>query len=172
MLAILLTSFSGWKTFAGEPKLQPASALRVFDANGKLVGDILSMSDTLAHEVVVVFKVGNRSFPLIVFRNGFAGNTNQVLMFASSDCSGPAFMDAPPSSSEPALLPGVLVGLTTIYIQDGPSHILSIKSNLDVITPGSACNSFPGSPDVREVVPGLLLINDLDTEFMTPFSLQ
>jgi hypothetical protein len=147
--------------------------LAVYDANGNMVGPVTWASGENTNFVGVAFTVGTRRFSLLVLSDEFQGNTNQVLFFESSDCSGPAFMDDPGPSP---LLPGVIVGNDTIYIQDGAARSVATKSNLGILTPNSTCNGGPtyngGNPDIREVVPALLLIDNLYTQFPPPFSVR
>jgi hypothetical protein len=145
--------------------------LAVYDANGNLVGEVLDVSDPLS--VLINFRINNRSFFPRVYQDFLEGNTNQVLLFASSDCSGPAFMEVPQQSQgQSALLPGILVGNDTIYIQDGPARSVATHSNRAVYDIFLDCNSYPGTPDVRQVVPALLLIDNLYTRLPPPFSVK
>ena len=70
-------------------------------------------------------------------------------------------MDAPGTvQGHLPLLPAVIVGLDTIYVQDGETRTVGTRSNLAVLS-GTPCNGGPGFnggiPSFRQVVPALLV---------------
>lgn len=169
-----LLAFATSIAFADGPFIRSPAFLVVYDAKGKLVGNVFSVAaptDPL-QSVVTALKVGKRAFfALQVFRDHFAGNV-RALFFESPDCSGSPFVITADQAN--ALTPVVAVSRpgSTVYLADprGIPHTITVGSELAA---DGTC-TIPTDPDGAPVtqsqaIPAIPVI-DLNTVFTPPFS--
>lgn len=164
--------------FVSLPLTVNGQTLRVFDANGKKVGEVIAVPSP-GGPVVTALKVGARRFPLWVYQAGFAGDDGTTgfgaagtrVYFETSDCSGTAF--AVPGS----ILPHIVVARPgrTVYFADSaeapqPIIWLSFLPETSQGQDPGACSS-EGGPQMINAVPAIPLI-DLDTQFTPPLSVR
>lgn len=177
---LILVASLAWCTSAtaDTQELQRKPFLAVFDANGKKVGNVISLivseslfpslgPGTMVMLPAVAFRVDTFVVALFVTQNRFTGN--REILFESSDCSGPAFFQ----QVDPfflGALPGAAVGSpgSTVYIPDpdGPVQSVAVQTAL---RPDSVC--FNLGSLTTDAVPALPLI-DLATMFTPPFSVR
>ena len=151
-------------------RLRSVTQLRVFDATGKLVGPALPLGDGF-DSAVVAFKVGKYTFPLTVTRDGFQFGGGVGVLFTTANCTGTAYIEVSPNEPFPPFVPFLAVGPKRIYIQDGPFQSRGLLSFLDLTNPGATCDTF-AQPALIPVVPAVLLIDNLDTQFIAPFTIE
>jgi hypothetical protein len=159
---------SGLPAGPGNPfaALKGSTGLAVYDAVGQKVGDVVGID--LEFFPIVVLTTGGYTFPLM-FTESFVSNA--TVWYASSNCSGQAFLEsvgAVPSAITPMLwLSGVGAPGHTIYVADPrttPLRRRDLKSRALL-----KCEPFSGlsNPVVPAVSAG-----DLDLLFSAPFSLR
>lgn len=185
-LGVLLLGGIAYFAFGGSSQdpLLPTEQLVVFDIAGKRVGPVIDI-DSLSggfgsgseyRTAVVAFRSNDMSFPVRVMRNRFGGY--QEVVFESTDCSGPAFMEPlffAAGFNVPPALPLVGVGFpgTTVYVADSGAATQTIVAgtktglnNFPIIDLPEDCTDIGGQ--TLEAIPAQTFTN-LDNKFTPPF---
>jgi hypothetical protein len=154
-----------------------AQPLEVVDANGTKIGsDVIGVIGQLPR---VAFNLDGRVFALLVTQTGFFSDHNpglqNLLVFASPDCSGPPFVEDISATVElPLLLSPVAVAPPgqTVYlpVPGSSGQNLNVGS---VQFEGGFCPPVPAEsqPFTVLAVPAQGLL-DLSTQFVPPFRVQ
>jgi hypothetical protein len=164
-VVVLLLSASAALAFSSG--VEGVKSLAVYDADGRLVGDVLQMNGA---QPVVAVRVGGTQAFLVVNREGFmhesAANTFPTqLVFESGDCTGPPFATA---FSDPTDLIAVVVINGTKLYSPGP---ISSGQTLDVRSVLHA-DGLCEQAEFEGLFPPTELLVDLALEFQSPFRLQ
>jgi hypothetical protein len=158
-------------TLAPTPQVRGVRNLRVFDANKKFVGTVLSVPYGAGESATVAIRVRGYIVVFDVDKNGFIADTLGPLLFQSSDCSGTPYV---PSTFPAALVqPKAVVGPPgkTVYIPDpngDPTQRITIQSDS---TGSGDCKPAQCGDPCTGFVPALPLL-DLDTVYTPPFSVR
>jgi len=182
LLMLTVSSSTFAQTIGPGPtaKYQP---LRVFDANGKLLGGTVAEQYQYSDSFVTVTMV-YRASPLL--KNGdsvslqlqpylpqnparfrWAELLSQTLYFESTDCTGPSFV------SVRELLPGRRFGIVDatdnrLYLTDADPVITAVQSQSRRVT-GQGCSQTPQTLGAAAVAQPVL---DLDDYFTLPFEVR
>ncbi len=154
--------------------------LRVFDARGKRVGEVMAAGVTSLASVMVPLRAQGYVFALEVFPDRFSsfgliGTQNEFVFFEKENCLGNPFLSVPFGSF---MLPVVAVAPpgSTVYLADpeGVPRTVPVKSRLSASTatnPGGICENLGGGFFVGRGVLALPLV-DLDEHFTPPFRVR
>jgi hypothetical protein len=157
-----------------QAQLLPSLAL-VVDSNGKLVGPLVG-TDGAANNVVA-FTIKGKFFTLNVnqhhlWGNGFGGGSVPVeyVFFASSDCSGTAYIPFSGAPIDDSLMPRTSVVKSTVYRAQPGALPQVIQTNSVNFGDGNGCF---GTPDYGELtVLPVEAIVDLAPLFTPPFKIR
>jgi hypothetical protein len=132
------------------------SPLRIFDAHGRLVGNVVSLQ---FENALVSFEYDSIHFTLAVKRNEFTQFSIPSLFYTSNDCSGPAFLlDGGTLFAEVRL-----VG-TTLFVAD--TRIAAHTGVLKSSGLPESCN-----PDARTAaVFNAIVFSNFTNQWSPPFS--
>jgi hypothetical protein len=148
------------------PAGEAATQLVAVDAQGDEIGvvlDVASGGSGMITQVGVLYERQGRQYVLTLNRNGFV-LTGLTLYYLTPDCTGTAFLPAPPASLF-GIYSEVGVPGRTLYAQNGPSQTvdwLSMRDSTGVCHPDTGTASM---------VPATAVV-DLSTLFTTPFRLR
>ncbi len=174
----------------GQARLQPVERLTIFDAGGRVVGNIVGFSDfgggfpffgpftgdpagpfnfagkPPVFQPLVAFRVDSILLVLGVERRRFLGSENQ-LVFESADCSGTPFFD-----TEVSMVPRTAVRNHTVYVPDPNSghRLITVRSFLFDLNADPFCEQLP-EPFSQDGIPAQSVI-DLSTQFTPPFTVR
>jgi hypothetical protein len=161
--------------YADAPLRSP-HLLGVFDAKGRLVGNVLGVATPVnpVQSVVIAYRVGDNIFiALQVFRDHFEGTT-RTLLFESPDCSGTPFVIT--ADQAQALMPVTVVAVpgSTVYRADRKAIPRTITVGSEMQADGTC--TVPGGPDDGPViqpdaVPAIPFV-DLSQVFTPPFTVR
>lgn len=153
-----LAAYAQTPTPAAEPGL-----VRVFDANGKQVGNTVGVEKT---RVTVALTAGGYVFVLRAFQDHFEFEGPGTIFFESLDCSGTLFISA---QGDPTVLQ--LVALAppgnTVYVPSPGAAPRSITANSALYVSGCT-TQLPGGQTVDGAFPAVALM-DLNSQFTPPF---
>ena len=171
-LAVIGCSFARQQVRAEEKDINPLQTIQtltVFDANGKRVGNVITLFGTYAS---VAFRIRGEIVVLGVSSVQFEGTNglaerNSSLTFESANCTGMPFY---PRSNPfpPGLAPFHILDGSKLYTVDGPPRTAIIRSTGSTSFPG-VCGPI-GSFQATQLP--LRFLIDLATQFQPPFTLK
>jgi hypothetical protein len=170
-LAVLgLLLLSALAATGADNRPRGVAAAAVFDARGRLVGNVLQLNGGGGTSPVVMVKFGTTPVSLSVNRATFGESATTLLtpvIYESTNCSGQGFDGRGGMGLDPdALIPTVLLTQTKVFIPTGePPRELTFRSiRLDT----GECQSVDPAIGVGAPV---VELGDL-AEFQAPFSLR
>lgn len=160
--AVFMLLITGIPSYT-QNQIRPLNNLAVYDGDGKKIGNVINFWGEPSRGAYVAFSAGQSSFLLTFFSYGVAGFDN-ILYFASTDCTGDPFFS---SSGRERIFPysGVKKGI--IY-QAKPVDSRRVNVRSTWHAPEEICQTFVNSVDV---IPAIPLI-DISTIFKPPFTVQ
>ncbi|MBI3144392.1 MAG: hypothetical protein HYZ18_03815 [Pseudogulbenkiania sp.] len=152
-----------------------ATPLRVFDSNGKRVGDVISVY-TADGPAAITVDFQQQNIVLWAYSYGLSadsGGRGLNVYFTTADCTGTPYVDEQGAT----LLPLAVLARPGRTLYFGDSTVTPFQPLLSSLLPGEtrggatgACTIIAPSSE-RRVVPAIRLI-DLDTLFTPPFSVR
>jgi hypothetical protein len=138
--------------------VKPDLPLRVIDSTGKLVGNVAGVDLGIP---ILSFEFDSIHFTLAVTRSQFVQLSVPALFYASTNCTGPAFVLDTGSLFAPVHLEG-----TTLYLGDTriPSHTENLSSNG---IPGQ-CSTQPRTSSVFNTI----VLTNFPSQWSAPFKLK
>jgi len=153
------------------PSTSGAKGFKLFDANNKQVGEVMSITPLTGNQAVVAVKVNGQKMVFIADPSSLRSFSIFRLWFQSPDttCAGTPLIQVASSPGAYFVLPPGVLGPpgTTLYIPDP-------NAAPQTISVGSQFGSFgcqSGTFSVPDLVPALAVI-DLDTLFTPPFRVE
>ena len=162
LIVVVVLLLSASAAFALSARVEPVKSLAVYDANGRLVGEVF---DAELPNPVVVINVDGIPVALTVSKSalGPAGNTSLgSLYFESADCTGPAFTD---TRGTDELFQPVVQQDTRLYSLAESEQATNIRSFLHS---DGVCELFAFDGAMTPVAQ----LVDLATQFQPPFELR
>jgi hypothetical protein len=159
-----------------DSSLRSPHLLGVFDAKGKLVGNVLGVATPVSpvQSVVVAYRVGDNVFIAIqVFRDHFEG-TLRTLLFESPDCSGTPFVITADQAQTLMLVTVVAIPGSTVYRADRKAIPRTITVGSEMQADGTC--TIPKDPDGNPVIQpdavSAIPFVDLSQVFTPPFTVR
>lgn len=180
VVAMFVAAVAVGASHAAAESLKSLKQLKVFDATGKKVGDVLSMKEYSAgypngSSPIVALKFGGHVFTVEVLRHQLSGNLSDLLYFQSQDCTGTpylrGYLGAPALFGDQAdvlLAAHVSAPGKTVYLPV-PGSISQSRSVQSSWWRDGVCQ-LGGDAGLLSV-PAFPLI-DLNTVFTPPFSVR
>jgi hypothetical protein len=170
VLAVALLSPASLVAQRGRPATQP-TRLEVVDGNGNTVGIATSIEtaglDMGQGTVALLAGPDGEAAPIIVRRNQWSGTNSVFRYYASTDCSGQAYIPFFEDSLVPATAGGYMSTLewwrTTLWVQSGPPETHTFQS-------WAYDTCAPIAPSTGTLVPATP--TTLMDEFVFPFSVR
>ena len=132
--------------------------LRIIDSAGRVVGNVAGID---LYHPFVSFKFDSIHFALAVTRQEFKQLSTPALFYASTDCSGPAFLLDSSSLFAPARLEG-----TTLFVAD-----TRLASHSEVLNSSGVPGSCSAQPRTSLVFNTIVLTN-FTSQWTAPFTVR
>ena len=163
VLAILFSLLVPAHVGADDPVVRMVTDVVIKDANNKRVGTIVGQS-------VVALRVNGINFFFGVSRMGLAGNVGS-LVYESTDCTGPPFMDISQEGLDAAMTPRMFIGEPgmTVYMSPDASPV-TVPINVKSWRIGSSPCAAVGPFNTTGVVPEPMF--NLADVFTPPFRVK
>jgi hypothetical protein len=153
----------GGASVTSAQELELVSRLTVVDANGALVGEVISVNES-GNEAVVAFRKGI-IFAVKVNHERFRTDANVEVHYESADCTGPVFIRDLRRGVR--LFPAVAAIDNVIYVAPNGRATTRITSNSESLEDGTCVDGGYSGPAVR-VSP----LEDMNTRYTPPFRLR
>jgi len=150
--------------------LSPLSKLRIYDANGKKVGQVLDLAEAGGpFQTRAAFRVGDHAFVLEVSTAGFVGGWS--LHYETTDCTGTPYVGGTGlvETARVEIFPGSPDTLA-LYVRDpvATPQTVTISSTRSQ----TGCDQLIPPDSMPDLVPAVRLIDDLSTLYTPPFRVR